>query len=165
MLDPVVDFVRRKEQQMRSFSAARADAAMAEGMARNAKLFDNEASRREAVERILRGMNVRDDDLGRGAIISHLREQMLTPEGRQQAIQAYGPMMNRGPGGYTKQGLGEAIHRTMADNKYVRRGAVATGVGMAGVGMTAGAQQLMALMSYLQGSQDTEARTEQPLTS
>lgn len=163
MLDPVVDFLRRKEQQMRSFSTARADAAMTEGMARNAKLFDDEASRREAVERILRGMNVKGDD--RQPFISHMEEQLSTPEGRQQAVKVYGPEMNRGFGGHTKQGFGEAVHRTMADNKYVRRGAVISGVGMAGVGMTAGAQQLMALMQYMQSGQENEVSREQPLTS
>jgi hypothetical protein len=65
-------------------------------------------------------------------------------------------------------GFGEAVYRGIAENKYIRRGLLPTAIGggglLAGAAVTTGAQNLMALMQYMQaGDQQQERVEESPL--
>lgn len=80
------------------------------------------------------------------------------------------PQLNRGPAGIGKMGLMERLSSQAANNRYVRRGAypalIAGGTVAGGAALTEGAQQLMALMAYMNESEQTAQRTEQsPLAS
>lgn len=84
---------------------------------------------------------------------------------RQGMADQYAPRMNRGLGGLTQMSIAEKANNLIANNAYVRRGAlpaaVAGGGLLAGAALTEGAQQLMALMGFIQQGQQQEQRTEQ----
>jgi len=81
-----------------------------------------------------------------------------------QVAQGYAQAMNRGPGGLGRRGVLEgAAH--MANNPMVRRGGLAAaGAGAtvaSGALMTAGAQQLLTLIDYLNHGQQVQQQVEQ----
>jgi hypothetical protein len=82
-----------------------------------------------------------------------------------QAADLYGPMLNRGPWGLTQQGVMEAINQGIAEKALVRRGALPAAIGggglLAGAAVTTGAQNLMALMQFMQGGDQQQQRVEQ----
>ena len=142
----------------------------------NREMVTRGGNEREVGERIIRGgaatvggrtvpLSLDSDPKAREAFLGRLALHLKTDQGRQWVADTYGPNMARGPGGFTGRGAMEAVHGTMANNAYVRRGVLGAGAVMGGVGMTAGAQQLMALMQYMQSGQQNEASREQPLTS
>jgi|LakMenEpi03Aug12_release.lakeMendotaPanAssembly.Ray.scaffolds.fasta_scaffold162321_4 hypothetical protein len=97
------------------------------------------------------------------------RDQMvrnLSDPGRRSRIAAaLAPQLNRGPFQLTKRGFGEAMNQGIAENKYIRRGLLPTAIGggglMAGAAVTTGAQNLMALMQYMQAGDQQQERVEQ----
>lgn len=84
---------------------------------------------------------------------------------RQSVADAFGPQMNRGPMQMGQMGVLEALNRGIAENRYIRRGAlpaaIAVGGVMGGVGVTAAAQRLAALTGHMQEEQDRDARAAQ----
>jgi hypothetical protein len=88
---------------------------------------------------------------------------------RDEYIRRHAPGMNRGPMNIGQMGPLEAANSLIATNKVVRRGvlpvAVAGGGVMAGAAVTAGAQNLMALMGFMNAGKEQQERVEQsPLT-
>jgi hypothetical protein len=110
------------------------------------------------------------DEVARDALRTRLRD----PQERSAVANEYARRLKRGPfgpvlDGATQMGFMEAVNRGIAENKYIRRGllpaAISGGGLMAGAGVTAGAQGLMALMEYMQaGDQQQERVEESPLT-
>jgi hypothetical protein len=89
----------------------------------------------------------------------------MDAQGMQQVARRVAPSLNGGPFQIGKMGLREQISSQAANNRYVRRGAypalIAGGTVAGGAALTAGAQQLMALMAYMNESEATEQRVEQ----
>lgn len=84
---------------------------------------------------------------------------------QRQFVMNYAPQMKRGIGGFGSLGPAERQAHHFANNKVIRRGVYPTlatgGTVAAGAGLTEGAQQLMALMSFMQQGQDQVQRTEE----
>lgn len=112
----------------------------------------------------------------RDQMVKNLQKQA----GRQQAVTDYVDVMSRGPfqgrGGFGlqmggplgKRGFQELLNAGIATDRFgavVRRGALPTAIGggavAAGAGITAGAQQLMALMEFMNTGEQQQARVEQ----
>lgn len=172
MLDPL----RWLDRGVRDFSGNQEAIAREAKQRMNREMVMRGGNEREVGERIIRGGGAtagnqtiplsfdRDPKL-REAFLGRLAQDLQSEAGRKMVADTYGPNMARGPGGFTRRGVMEAVHGTMASNAYARRGVLGAGAVMGGVGMTAGAQQLMALMQYMQSGQENEASREQPLTS
>lgn len=167
----VVDPLRGLEGRVVAGSRNWEQEARQAGIARNDAMFDNSTVRDQLIDEI-RGMNKRGIHVS-GREPRRMSDQaMANLETRLAAGQALSPAsrqylaenMPRGPMG-KQRSIGEVVHGTMADNALVRRSVLGGGAVLGGVGMTAGAQQLMALMQYLQAGQTTEAEAGQPLTS
>lgn len=83
---------------------------------------------------------------------------------RRGLADQFAPQMNRGPMGMTQMGLVEGANNLIANNVAVRRGAlpaaVAGGGVLAGAALTEGAQQLMALMGFMQQGAEQEQRAQ-----
>jgi hypothetical protein len=102
-----------------------------------------------------------------------LRTRLQDPWERSAVANEYARRLKRGPfppvmEGGTQMGFGEAVYRGIAENKYIRRGLLPTAIGggglLAGAAVTTGAQNLMALMQYMQaGDQQQERVEESPL--
>jgi molybdenum-dependent DNA-binding transcriptional regulator ModE len=95
-------------------------------------------------------------------------QRLDNPAKRAALADHYAPRMRRGPGEMTQQGVLESVNRGIAENAVVRRGvlpaAVAGGGIMGGALVTEGAQQLMALMGFMQqGAQQQERAEQSPL--
>jgi len=90
--------------------------------------------------------------------------KLIEVEGNRRALAESGVhyQMNRGRmrGG---QGFMEAVNSGIATNPFVRRGVLPTAVvgggALAGAGVTAGAQQLWALMDFIRAGEESEERT------
>lgn len=82
---------------------------------------------------------------------------------RRQLADQHAPQ-NRGPLGM-EMGPNEWVNHQIANKAYVRNGilpgAIAGGGIMAGAALTEGAQQLMALMGFIEQGRQQEARVEQ----
>ena len=94
-------------------------------------------------------------------------EQGINQGGRQYRrtlADEFAPQMNRGPMGIGQMGMTERANNLIANNVYVRRGAlpaaVAGGGVLAGAALTEGAQQLMALMGFMQQGAEQEQRAQ-----
>jgi hypothetical protein len=90
----------------------------------------------------------------------------LRNEAKRPAVAAsYADQLNRGPFQMTQRGVMEAINEGIAQNPYIRRGLLPTAIGggglMAGAAVTAGAQNLMALMQFMQGGQQQQERVQE----
>ncbi len=138
-----------------------ADAAQGAGEARNRQAFLN-GNVNELVQRIASERQMTDRQR------STLARQLGDPTKRAALADRYVPEMYRGPGEMTRQGVIEMINRGIAENAVVRRGvlpaAVAGGGIMGGALVTEGAQQLMALMGFMQqGAQQQERAEQSPL--
>lgn len=85
--------------------------------------------------------------------------------GESDFLARYSPQMKRGMGGFGSLGPRERLSHQFATNAFVRRGAypalAAGGAVAGGAALTEGAQQLMALMSFMQQGQDQVQRTEE----
>jgi hypothetical protein len=102
-----------------------------------------------------------------------LRTRLQDPNERSAVANEYARRLKRGPfgpvlDGGTQMGFMEAVNQGIAENKYIRRGLLPTAIGggglLAGAAVTAGAQNLMALMEYMQaGDQQQERVEESPL--
>jgi hypothetical protein len=102
-----------------------------------------------------------------------LRTRLQDPWERSAVANEYARRLKRGPfgpvmDGMTQMGFVEAMNRGIAENKYIRRGLLPTAIGggglLAGAAVTTGAQNLMALMQYMQaGDQQQERVEESPL--
>lgn len=112
---------------------------------------------------------VADQLISQGVIPESQRAQvmgrMVDDAGREAVAQEYGRRMNRGPAGMGRYGVREGLNRAIATNAVVRREvlptAVVGGSVMAGAALTEGAQQLMALMGFIEQGRQQEARAEQ----
>jgi len=102
----------------------------------------------------------RDESWRRGLV-----QKMSDPGKRAAIAESYAPQMNRGPMQLTRQGVMEAINQGIAENALVRRGALPAAIGggglLAGAAVTTGAQNLMALMQFMQGGDQQQQRVEQ----
>lgn len=92
-------------------------------------------------------------------------QQQLNSLGRDAFLDQVMPHVNRGRGGIGQRGLREQLSHDMASNRYIRRGVypalIAGGAVAGGAGLTEGAQQLMALMDFMQQGQETAERVEE----
>jgi len=91
---------------------------------------------------------------------------MLSQDATRDAyIRSIRGQMNRGPAAIGQMGVREGLNHAIANNAVVRRGVLPVAVGggglMAGAAVTTGAQNLMALMQFMQGGQEQQARVEQ----
>lgn len=98
-----------------------------------------------------------------------LRRRLEITTDRTKLADRYSPGMNRGPFEMGQQGIMEMINQGIAQNPVVRRGVLPTAVAgggiMGGALVTEGAQQLMALMGFMQQGAEQQERAEQsPLT-
>jgi hypothetical protein len=103
-----------------------------------------------------------------GMAESDLARALANRRARRAVADEVVPGMNRGPAAMTQMGVMEAINTGIATNPYVRRGVLPAAIGggglLAGAAITPAAQQLMALMGFMQqGQQAAEARDESPL--
>lgn len=142
-------------------AAKRAAAAQGAGVERNRQAVLN-GSTDELVQRIASERQMTDRQR------STLGRQLGDPLKRAAMADRYAPGMHRGPMEMTQQGVLESINRGIAENAVVRRGvlpaAVAGGGIMGGALVTEGAQQLMALMGFMQqGAQQQERAEQSPL--
>lgn len=165
------DWVKEKagsaDQRIAEDAARRAYEAKLVGVGRNVGMInragDNEGYRKEVLDRIGRTAGAAEAE--RAGIEALLQ----TPEGRARVSKEHARFMPRGIGGFGSQGPMEAINRAIATNAIVRRGALPTAIGggvvLGGAGLTAGAQQLMALMEYMNAGRQTAEDAQQPLTS
>lgn len=84
---------------------------------------------------------------------------------RDAYIQRHAGRMNRGPGMIGQRGIRESANRLIATNAVVRRGvlpvAAAGGGVMAGAAVTTAAQELMALMGFMEQGMAQQERVEQ----
>lgn len=125
------------------------------GISRNRSLVYGDTNRDEVINRIMGGM--RPPEKSMEAII---RGRLDSPEGRAKVARQYASDMRRGPGGLTGRGAMEMINQGIAESDLVRRGVLPTAVVGGGALMTAGAQQLLALMGFMQEGSQTGERTE-----
>lgn len=120
--------------------------------------------RQQIMERINRGFAPPE-----ASAAEEILKSLGSQKGRDKVANQYAPDMRRGQGGWTGRGTMEMINQGIAENAIVRRGVLPTAIvgggALGAAGMTAGAQQLMALMQYMQSGQENEASREQPLTS
>lgn len=91
------------------------------------------------------------------------------PATQADTVRRYRRSMNRGPWGKGKMGVIEGANHLIANEAWARRGAlpaaVAGGAVAGGAALTEGAQQLMALMGFMQQGREQQERTaESPLT-
>jgi len=100
-------------------------------------------------------------DKWRASVLGRLRNDAKRPG----VAASYGDQLNRGPMQLTQRGVMEAINQGIAENPLVRRGVLPAAIGgggvMAGAVVTAGAQNLLALMQFMQGGQQQQERVEQ----
>lgn len=136
----------------------RATAAQEAGVARNRQAF-LDGSPDELVQRIASERQMTDRQRGTFA------RQLGDLNKRAGLADRYAPEMYRGPGEMTQQGIMEMINRGIAENPMVRRGVLPTAVAgggiMGGALVTEGAQQLMALMGFMQQGAEQQERAEQ----
>jgi hypothetical protein len=93
-------------------------------------------------------------------------EQALGDQALRDAyIQRHAAKMNRGRGMITKRGLREGLNHQIATNAVVRRGVLPVAVGgggvLAGAAVTTAAQDLMALMGFMEQGMAQQERVEQ----
>lgn len=103
------------------------------------------------------------------ADMAQVTADLLDPATQAATVNRYKRSMNRGPGGMGKMGLIEGANHLIANEAWARRGAlpaaVAGGAVAGGAALTEGAQQLMALMGFMQQGREQQERTaESPLT-
>lgn len=105
------------------------------------------------------------DDAQRDAVIARLKD----PAQSAGVAAEYAHRMNRGMNHVGRRGPMESVHRGIAGNAVLRRGVLPAAIGggglLAGAAVTTGAQNLMALMEFMQGGQAQQERVENsPLT-
>lgn len=167
MLDRVKEWARGVDQWVQDKATADMYAARAAGAERNRAMILSDAAgnyRDEVIQRIKNGMSAEKYAPPDEATLQQIRQDLTTDDGRRMIADRYGYMMRRGPGGHTGRGIRERISQEIAQNPYVRRGAmpaaVGTGTVMGGMALTEGAQQLLALMEYMNQGQQTAERVE-----
>ena len=115
----------------------------------------------DVVARELRDQGIVTDDAG----MANAAAQLGQDSTRDAYIRSIRGRMNRGPFMKGQMGVREGLNHAIANNAVVRRGVLPVAVGggglMAGAALTTGAQNLMALMDFMQGSQEQQARVEQ----
>jgi hypothetical protein len=163
MFDQVGKFIggiaRGADDAVKSQAAGRMARGRAAGIKTNRGLVYGDTDRDMVISRIMGGMRPPEKSME-----AAIRDQLGSPEGRARVARQYAPNMSRGPGGYTDRGLMELVNEGIAENAYVRRGVLPTAVVGGGALMTAGAQQLLALMGFMQeGSQTGERKENSPL--
>lgn len=130
------------------------------GISRNRSLVYGDTNRDEVISRIMGGMRPPEKSME-----AAIRDQLNSPEGRAKVARQHASGMRRGPGGVTERGVMEMINQGIAENAYVRRGVLPTAIVGGGALLTAPAQQLLALMGFMeQGSQTSERTENSPLT-
>lgn len=168
-------------------AASRTDAARTRGIDRNKQSIMDGRSEEVANTISAQMRYPKDEPNGQ----SKLREELLRRMGnstvpplssdasaRQAIADEFGPQMNRGSaqlgwgresladgGQGARMGFREAVNSGIANNEYVRRGllptAIVGGAAFTGAGLTATAQNLVALGDYIRQGQSTQQRTEQ----
>jgi hypothetical protein len=157
--DSFMNRARAADRWVAGEAAKRGAAAMQAGVDRNRAYVMGQSP--ETVGSRLASELGGKDDSWRKQMIGALGSQ----SGRQMAADQYAAGMNRGPMQIGQQGLAEAVNMGIANNRYVRRGLLPAAIGggglMAGAAVTAGAQNLMALMDFMSAGREQEQRVEQ----
>jgi hypothetical protein len=153
------------KNQARRLDTGVQDAALrSERIARIRKTRENAQWARQtapdAVARELRDQGI-IDDAGMVDAVDRLKQDST----REAYIRSIRGQMNRGPFMKGEMGVREGLNHAIANNAVVRRGVLPVAVGggglMAGAAVTTGAQNLMALMDFMQSGQEQQARVEQ----
>lgn len=161
--DSFMSAARGADQWVAAEAAKRAAAAKDVGVARMRDYVMNKPP--ETVANRLQS-ELGKGDKWRASVLGRLRNEMKRPG----VAASFAPQMKRGPfgpvmDGMTQMGFVEAMNRGIAENKYIRRGLLPTAIGggglLAGAAVTAGAQNLMALMQYMQAGDQQQERVEQ----
>lgn len=163
MLDWIRDQARRVDQRLVGDAIAREARAREAGIERNRNTFL--FGKPSEMAQVVGGLDNLSKEQMSGLLSEMERHADSNREYRPGLADQYAPRMNRGFGGLTQMSAAEKANHLIANNVYVRRGAlpaaVAGGGVLAGAALTEGAQQLMALMGFIQQGQQQEQRTEQ----
>lgn len=157
----------RADQWVQNKALANMYAARDAGAERARAMIRDDAAgnyRDEVIHRIKNGLVANKQLPLDEATLRQIEQDMTTDDGRRMVADRHGYTMRRGPGGFTGRGAGEIAYQTIAENPYARRGLLAAAGGTAilggGAALTEGAQQLLALMEYMNQGQQTSQRAE-----
>ena len=143
-------------------AAKRATAARDTGIEKNRNTFLH--GRPDEMSQVVCQLDGLTEEQTRGLLEEMNRNADTNKEYRPGMADMYAPRMNRGPMGIGQMGMTERANNLIANNVYVRRGvlpaAVAGGGIMGGALVTEGAQQLMALMGFMQQGAEQQERAE-----
>ena len=160
----LMNALTRTDDFVRDEAIARAAAARAVGQERNTNDFlDRAVSDREGLaRRVASDLGWADDR--RAKFLAALDKVQGNQGAQMNLAERYGDRMKRGPAGLMQQGFVEAVNEGIATNAYVRRGALPAAIVGGGALLTEGAQQLLALMGFIEEGNETAARAnESPL--
>lgn len=169
MASPVGQFVKRVDEGFANRAIAGEAAARSAGLRRNREAL-GVMDESQLMKRLTSEARMSDVD-ARTAAQGFIRSRNAAPSGAGTNVLAdqLASQLNRGFGSnggrIGRMGLMERLSHQAATNRYVRRVAypalAAGGTVAGGAALTAGAQQLMALMGYMNESQQTAQRTEE----
>jgi hypothetical protein len=158
------------DQAIASQAAARAESNRRSGVVRNMKFIASQPADTVAQRLIADGVQL-PGPFGMAAAGGSPERAvqglaaMIGAEGNRRVLRGSGVAHQMRRGRFGPQGVMEAINSGIATNPYVRRGVLPTAVvgggALAGAGVTAGAQQLWALMDFMRAGQESEERTAQ----
>lgn len=153
------------KNQARQLDTGVQDAALrSERIARIRKTRENAQWARQRVPGVV-ARELRDQGIIDNAGMANAVAQLGRDSTMEAYIRSIRGKMNRGPFGKGQMGVREGLNHAIANNAVVRRGVLPVAVGggglMAGAALTTGAQNLMALMDFMQGGQEQQARVEQ----
>jgi hypothetical protein len=144
-------------------AAKRAIAARDSGIERNRNTFLY--GRPDEMSQVVGQLDNLTEEQTRGLLEEMKRNADTNKEYRPGMADMYASRMNRGPMGIGQMGMAERANDLIANNVYVRRGVLPTAVAgggiMGGALVTEGAQQLMALMGFMQQGAEQQERAEQ----
>lgn len=162
----MLDWLKRADQWVANEAATRQAGYMQAANARNAERVLREPAADLAASI---GSARQLDDAATAALQRRLAQATAYDElarqtgsvaanGRASLIDELVPQMNRGRFG--ERGFREALNEGIATNAYVRRGVLPASIVGGGALLTEGAQQLLALMGFMQQGAQTEERAD-----
>jgi hypothetical protein len=155
------------DQAIANQAAARAMANSRSGQARNMRFLASQPADTVARRLINDGVSLPGPFgmAASGASPEQDLAALIGAEGGRRALRGSNVPSQMHRGNFGPQGFMEAVNTGIATNPYVRRGVLPTAVAggglMAGAGVTAGAQQLWALMDFMRAGDENEQRTAQ----
>lgn len=163
----LADGLRHADSGFRGWAGREAQRVAQPGIDRNrAMVMDagtNDNARKQAIAGIMYAMKTPADQ--QQAVRGQLEQQLLLSEAQRRAMaDQHAAGMPRGFGGMAPVGPREAIAQKIHDSAAFRRyGFPLATIGI-GAGVTAGAQQLLDLMGFMQEGQQTQQRAaESPI--